>query len=65
MTGILLFFIFGFKPHQDEDKEKFKINMIILLFVLSIISLPLFVSIISLSRQVSQENFIRDYGENL
>ena len=57
-TGIVLFFIFGFKPHQDEDKIKFKKNMIVLLFSISLISLPLITSIINLNKQVKKEIFV-------
>jgi uncharacterized membrane protein len=65
ITGILLFFIFGFKPHQEEKAEQFKIQILILLFITSIISLPLFVSIINLSNQVSEKKFILEHKKEI
>jgi len=64
-TGIVLFFIFGFKPHQDEDKMKFKKNMIVLLFSISLISLPLTTSIINLNEQVKKEIFMNEQIETI
>ena len=70
ITGILLFFIFGFKPHQEEKSEKFKIHIFILMLITSLISLPLFVSIINLSHQVAEKKYIFDtkkdiFGDNV
>ena len=59
-VGIFLFFIFGFRPHQEDDKEQFRKNILILLLSLSIISLPLLVSILNLKENFQKEIFLRD-----
>ncbi len=64
LIGIFLFFVFGFRPHQNDDKNKFKKNILILLIFISIISLPLISSIISLKNNINQEVYLRNEINN-
>jgi uncharacterized hydrophobic protein (TIGR00271 family) len=58
ITGIILFLFFGFTPHQDYDRRKFKQNITVLFLMLSIISIPLFISIINLNDNIKRKQFI-------
>jgi len=50
-VGIILFLSFGFRPHQEEDEFVFKRNIFLLLFIFSVISVPLLASMINFKNE--------------
>jgi len=62
-TGVLIFLAIGFRPHQEEDQQKFKLHSMIILFIFSIIILPLIVSLINIKNQIMIKNiFMNELG---
>jgi len=59
LVGILLFFFYGFYPHQTEDKKVFQRNILFLLVALLIISIPLVSSLLQINREIVLKSEVR------